>query len=92
MPKTFLIRKRACSRRLWSEFDSDTDDDTEVINNGMDKDLQSDREDEAWISNNIVNKHAQLLNDETIEDSPHKDKTSEGMIDDLEHKRANNHS
>ena len=27
MPKTFLVRKRTCSRRLWSPVDSDTDDD-----------------------------------------------------------------
>ena len=76
MPKTFLVRKRACSRRLWTECDSDTDDVIEMVEDTTDKLLRSD------IDTRSTDGAGQILDEKSVRITPNKD-TTEGMVDNL---------
>ena len=77
MPKTFLVRKRACSRRLWTECDYDTDDGIEMIEDTTDKHLRSDTD--AWSVDSVTGKSGQILDEKSVRLTPNKD-TTEGTV------------
>ena len=78
MPKTFLVRKRACSRRLWTECGSDTDDVIEMVEDTTDKPLRSDMD--TWSIDDVTGKSGQILDEKSLRLTPNKD-TTEGMVD-----------
>ena len=77
MPKTFLVRKRACSRRLWTECYSDTDDGKEMIEDTNEKPLRSDTE--TWSVDSVTGKSGQILDEKSVRLTPNKD-TTEGTV------------
>ena len=78
MPKTFLVRKKACSRRLWTECDSDTDDGIEMIEDTIEKPpIRSDTD--TWSVDSVTGKSGQILDEKSVRLTPNKD-TPEGTV------------